>query len=125
MTTAWPEVALGDVAKIVSGATPKTDVAEYWDGGVPWAAPRDLTALLGQQISTTSRTLSQAGLDSCSANLLPPNSVLMSSRASIGLVAINTVPMATKPGFQEFHPKRRGLGSEVPLLVDCRQSSSH
>ncbi|RTL92695.1 restriction endonuclease subunit S [Ancylobacter aquaticus] len=102
----WTQTTLGDVAEIVSGATPKSDVEEYWDGPVAWATPTDLSQLNGKYIGKTARTLSQAGLSSCSSRVLPANSVLFSSRAPIGLVAINTVPMATNQGFKSFIPKR-------------------
>ena len=93
---------LGMIADIVSGATPKTSVERYWDGDVVWATPKDLSELDGPYIDATSRSLSRAGLESCSATLLPSNSVLLSSRAPIGYVAINTVPMATNQGFKSL-----------------------
>ncbi|QXC60783.1 restriction endonuclease subunit S [Aquihabitans sp. G128] len=104
MRAAWTTTTLGEIAQIVSGATPKTTVPEYWDGGIPWATPRDLSDLEGATISATPRTLSESGLRSCTASLLPVGSVLLSSRAPIGHVAINTVPMATNQGFKSFIP---------------------
>jgi len=104
--TPWSTAAIGDVAEIVSGATPKTGDAAYWDGGVPWATPRDLSCLEGPTIALTERTLTSAGLASCAASLLPAGSVLLSSRAPIGHVAINTVPMATNQGFKSLVPHR-------------------
>jgi len=101
----WKQTTLGEVADIVSGATPKSDVLSYWDGPIAWATPTDLSRLSGKHISTTSRTISEAGLNACSTRLLPPDSVLFSSRAPIGLVAINTRPMATNQGFKSFVPK--------------------
>lgn len=103
----WPTAALGDVAEVVSGATPKTGVAEYWDGDVYWATPKDLSGLPGSSITGTPRRLTQAGLRSCGATVLPPGSVLLSSRAPIGHVAINTVPMATNQGFKSLMPGER------------------
>ncbi|TPL86791.1 restriction endonuclease subunit S [Mesorhizobium sp. B2-3-14] len=101
----WHQTTLGEIAEIVSGSTPKSDVARYWDGKVAWATPTDLSRLQGKHITTTDRTISEAGLNECSARLLPPGSVLFSSRAPIGLVAINTSPMATNQGFKSFIPK--------------------
>jgi type I restriction enzyme S subunit len=101
----WTRVAIGDVCQIVSGATPKTSVAEYWEGGVLWATPKDLSDLGGAKfVSSTARSISDGGLRSCAATVLPPGSVLLSSRAPIGLVAINTVPMATNQGFKSLIP---------------------
>jgi type I restriction enzyme S subunit len=101
----WKQTTLGQVADIVSGATPKSDVISYWDGPIAWATPTDLSQLDGKHISKTIRTISEDGLSACSTRLLPPGSVLFSSRAPIGLVAINTRPMATNQGFKSFVPK--------------------
>lgn len=101
-TTAWTKTTLGEVTEIVSGGTPKTSVPQNWDGGIPWATPKDLSNLSQATISGTPRTLSQQGLASCGATLMPAGSVLLSSRAPIGHVAINTVPMATNQGFKSF-----------------------
>ncbi|WP_167510527.1 restriction endonuclease subunit S [Paenarthrobacter nitroguajacolicus] len=92
------------VARVVSGGTPKTAVAEYWDGDIPWATPKDLSSLRAVEIHSTPRGLTPAGLNASSAEVLPANSVLFSSRAPIGLLAINSVPMATNQGFKSFVP---------------------
>lgn len=97
-------VPLGEVAKILSGATPKTSVSEFWDGDIQWATPADLSKLRGPYISDTPRKLTAAGVRSCATALLPEGSVLLSSRAPIGHVAINTVPMATNQGFKSLVP---------------------
>ena len=97
-------VRLGDVCQVVSGATPKTSVEEYWDGDINWVTPADLSKLSGAYISETPRKITEAGFSSCATNLLPENSVLLSSRAPIGHVAINTVPMATNQGFKSLIP---------------------
>lgn len=96
---------MGEVAEIVSGATPKTGVADFWGGDVPWATPADLSKLNGAAyISATPRNLTQAGVRGCATRILPAGSVLLSSRAPIGHVAINTVPMATNQGFKSLVP---------------------
>jgi type I restriction enzyme S subunit len=95
----WEQTTLGEVAEIVGGATPKSAVQAYWDGPIAWATPTDLSRLNCKHITKTDRSISELGLNACSARLLPPGSVLFSSRAPIGLVAINTVPMATNPKF--------------------------
>lgn len=102
----WPTVRLEDCAEIVSGATPSTSESAYWDGDVCWATPKDLSDLEGAYISDTPRKITRTGLQSCAATVLPPDSVLFSSRAPIGHVAINTVPMATNQGFKSFVPNR-------------------
>ncbi len=101
----WREAKIGDICDVVSGATPKTTNSTYWDGDIAWATPRDLSALEKKHISDTQRKITQAGLDSCSARMLPPGSVLFSSRAPIGLVAINAVPLCTNQGFKSMVPR--------------------
>jgi type I restriction enzyme S subunit len=108
----WPKACLGDVAQVVSGATPKSSVDHYWDGDIPWITPADLSRIEGKEVTATSRLLTEAGLSSCSSRLLPPRSVLFSSRAPIGHVAINTVPMATNQGFKSFIPNQEILSSD-------------
>jgi type I restriction enzyme, S subunit len=108
----WTYSTLGEIAEIVSGATPKTGVKEYWDGDIPWATPKDLSALDSAVIETTPRMLTQAGLKSCGSTLLPVNSLLLSSRAPIGHVAINSVPMATNQGFKSLVPDRRRVDTK-------------
>ncbi len=102
----WPTTQIASVARIVSGATPSTAKAEYWNGGICWATPKDISDLNGSKfLYDTPRKITEVGLRSCSAEILPPNSVLFSSRAPIGLVAINQVPTATNQGFKSFVPE--------------------
>jgi len=102
----WRKRRIGDIAEIVSGATPKTMVKEYWDGDILWATPKDLGQLNSIEISDTERKITKAGYESCSTKLLPPGSVLLSSRAPIGHLAINTKPMCTNQGFKSLIPKK-------------------
>lgn len=97
-------VKLGDVAQIVSGGTPKSGVPEYWGGDIPWATPADLSKLNSATISKTIRTITEEGLAKSSAKVLPKHSVLLSSRAPIGHVAINTIPIAINQGFKSIIP---------------------
>lgn len=108
----WKTARLDQCCEIVSGATPSTSVPAYWDGDICWATPKDLSALEGAYISDTPRKLTNAGLKSCAATILPLNSVLFSSRAPIGHVAMNTVPMATNQGFKSFVPKANKIHSK-------------
>ena len=101
----WPKVRLDECAEIVAGATPSTSVESYWGGDVCWATPKDMSELEDAYISNTPRKLTRAGLENCAASVLPAGSVLFSSRAPIGHVAVNTVPMATNQGFKSFVPK--------------------
>ena len=98
----WPKRKLGDLCRIVSGATPRTNVPEYWNGEIPWVTPKDLSPLKDILLEKTERKISQAGFDSCSTVMLPEGSVLLSSRAPIGLVAIAGMRVCTNQGFKSF-----------------------
>jgi type I restriction enzyme S subunit len=108
----WPVVRLDSCSDIVSGATPSTSDPSYWNGDICWATPKDLSEIDGAYISDTPRKITREGLASCSAEVLPPQSVLFSSRAPIGHVAVNTVPMATNQGFKSFVPHRDKLDAK-------------
>ena len=101
----WPVATVGEVCEVVSGATPRTGKPEFWDGNVPWVTPKDLSELGQKHLSDTPRKITKAGLKSCSARMLPAQSVLLSSRAPIGLVAINTLPVCTNQGFKSLVPR--------------------
>jgi type I restriction enzyme S subunit len=105
----WQTVKLGDVSDVISGATPKTGQKEYWGGDIYWATPKDLSGLNEKVISKTDRRITHAGLSSCAAKLLPIDSVLFSSRAPIGLVAINSMTLATNQGFKSFVTDKKRL----------------
>ena len=101
----WEWLFIGDVCEIVSGGTPKTGEPANWEGGsIPWITPADLTGFTDKQISTGKRNITQRGLDSSSATLIPQGAVLFSSRAPIGYVAVAANPVATNQGFKSFVP---------------------
>lgn len=100
----WRIREISEVAEVVGGSTPSTSNEDYWGGGIPWATPTDITGLSGNTISETEDTLTEEGLKSASTHLLPPKSVLMTSRATIGKCAVNTVEMATNQGFKSLVP---------------------
>src|SRR5690349_20579744 len=95
----WKTVKLGDLGKISGGGTPSTKVGEYWGGDIPWLTPGEISQINNIFIATTERKITNAGLVSSSLDVLPIGTVLMTSRATIGEVAINTVPMTTNQGF--------------------------
>ena len=99
----FPIVSLGEAGlfRVESGGTPKSDVEDYWGGGVPWATLVDLPATdFISEITTTKRTISDKGLRESSAKMIPANSVVVSTRATIGRIAINRVSIATNQGFK-------------------------
>jgi len=100
----WTVAKLGEVCKIVSGSTPSRVKPELWDGGVFWITPKDLDESRILELYESPETISDKGLASCSTQILPVDSVLFSSRAPIGLVAINKVPLCTNQGFKSLVP---------------------
>jgi type I restriction enzyme M protein len=103
--TEFELVKLGDERffKIESGGTPSSEIAEYWNGNIHWATLKDLPASdFITIINDTERKISELGLAKSSAKLLPANSVLVSSRATIGRIAINKIPVATNQGFKNI-----------------------
>jgi type I restriction enzyme S subunit len=99
----WTWVRISEVADVISGGTPSTMRYEFWEGGkIPWITPADLTGYNEREISRGARYITQAGLDNSSAHLLPARSVLFSSRAPVGYVAIAANPLATNQGFKSF-----------------------
>ncbi len=94
---------LGEVCKVVLGGTPSTQNADYWGGGIPWLTPGEMRAIQGRYVEHTERTLTEAGLEAGS-RLFPARSVVLSTRAPIGYVFINTVPMATNQGCKTLVP---------------------
>ncbi|MGY1888939.1 restriction endonuclease subunit S [Pseudomonas sp. SDT291_1_S447] len=100
----WKTYRLDECCRIVGGATPLTTERNYWGGDLLWATPKDLNGLRSIYLSSTPRKITELGLKSCAAEILPAGSVLLSSRAPIGYVAINSVPMATNQGFKSLIP---------------------
>ncbi len=98
----WSYEKLGKVCDIIGGGTPSRDVAEFWKGIIPWVGPSQVANLKTMYISDADESISELGLKKSSAKLLPVGTVLMTSRATIGYPAINTVPMATNQGFQSL-----------------------
>lgn len=96
----WEVRAIGDVVTAKGGGTPSTKNAEYWDGGEHcWATPKDMSRLAHPVLLDTERRITDAGVSSISSGILPVGSVLMSSRAPVGYLAIAGVPTAINQGF--------------------------
>lgn len=100
----WAEVPIGEVCDVVGGSTPKTKVTEYWDGDIPWLTPDDLARDRSQYVAEGRRKITDAGYASCSTQLVPPGTVLFTSRAPIGYVAIARHLLCTNQGFKSFVP---------------------
>ncbi|MEV4198501.1 restriction endonuclease subunit S [Micromonospora globbae] len=89
----------GEVGQVFGGGTPRTSEPLYWNGGICWATPSDVTALNAPYLFATARRITDAGLANCASQLYPAGSILMTSRATIGAFAISQVPIAVNQGF--------------------------
>ena len=96
----WEVKAIGDVVATKGGGTPSTKDAQYWDGGAHcWATPKDMSRLSHPVLLDTERRITDAGVNKISSGILPIGTVLMSSRAPVGYLAITRVPTAINQGF--------------------------
>ena len=101
----WQTSTLGEACEVMNGGTPKTGVPEYWDGSHRWITPAEMGKRLSPYVSDTERKITDSGLRDSSARMLPPNSVILSSRAPIGHLVINTEPMGTNQGCKGLIPR--------------------
>ena len=103
----WTEFKISDIGTVVGGATPSTkNKKNYENGDIPWITPKDLSTFHGRYIRGGERNITKEGFDSCSTKLLPKNTVLFSSRAPIGYVAIAANEMCTNQGFKSVIPNK-------------------
>lgn len=107
----YRKCTISEIGEIVSGATPKTSISANFGGEIPWLTPADLSGYREKYISRGARNLTQQGYDSCSTQLMPAGTVLLSSRAPIGYVAIAKNDICTNQGFKSIVPKE-GVDSE-------------
>ena len=104
----WKECLLSDLGTVVGGATPSTkNPANYEGGTISWITPKDLADFKGRYIARGERMITDVGLSSCSTQLMPEHSVLFSSRAPIGYVAIAANELCTNQGFKSVVPNER------------------
>ena len=98
----WEVSSLDYFGDIYSGGTPDTEVAEYWNGDIAWCTPSDITKLDTKYIESTEVKITAKGLKECSATLLPPRSIVVCTRATIGSAAICNTEIATNQGFKNI-----------------------
>ena len=105
----WEWKKLGEIADIVGGGTPSTSIPEYWSGNISWYSPAEI----GNKVfvSESQRKITKAGYNHCSAAILPPGTVLFTSRAGIGKTAILEKEGCTNQGFQSIIPHKEQLDS--------------
>ncbi|MEI6343508.1 MAG: restriction endonuclease subunit S [Verrucomicrobiota bacterium] len=104
MKKGWQIKRIADLCEVVNGGTPSTSMAEYWGGEHLWITPAEMGKRESPYADNTERTLTNAGLRDSSARMLPPYSVILSSRAPIGHLVINTKPMSTNQGCKSLIP---------------------
>lgn len=108
-TEAWEQRKLGDIADIVGGGTPSTSKSEYWDGDIDWYAPAEIADQI--YVDSSERKITYSGFKNSSAKKLPIGTVLFTSRAGIGKVAILRKEACTNQGFQSIVPHEHELDS--------------
>ena len=108
----WLWTRLGEVTEIIGGGTPASTVAEYYENGdIPWISPVDLSGYTEKYISCGKKNITELGLKKSSAKLMPKETVLLSSRAPIGYVAIANNELCTNQGFKSFLPSNAFISS--------------
>ncbi len=111
MRNNWKEYRLNEVGKIIGGGTPSSKIDEYWNGNISWITPKDLSGYQFRRIKKGGRSITELGLEKSSTRLLPKNTVLITSRAPIGYLAIADKEVCTNQGFKSiilnegFHPE--------------------
>ena len=101
----WIDCKIADLGTVIGGATPSTKKLEYYENGsIAWITPKDLSTFRGRYIRRGERNITELGLKSCSTQLLPKNTVLFSSRAPIGYIAIAENDLCTNQGFKSVIP---------------------
>lgn len=100
----WKEYKLHEIGRIVGGATPPTKDSANYDGEISWITPKDLSNFTGRYIQKGERTITQKGFESSSCQILPKGSILFSSRAPIGYIAIAANELCTNQGFKSIIP---------------------
>ena len=108
-TSSWEQRKLGDIADIVGGGTPSTGNQSYWDGDIDWYAPAEIADQI--YANSSQKKITGLGYENSSAKMLPPGTVLFTSRAGIGKTAILTRKGCTNQGFQSIVPHRGELDS--------------
>jgi len=103
----WEVKRLKRLFLVVNGSTPQSGVIDYWNGDIPWVTPEDLGKLKGPVIQTTRRRITEAGYRSCGTTLVPAGSLVLSTRAPIGYLAISGLELCTNQGCRSMVSRRK------------------
>lgn len=121
----WSTSTIGQEVEVVGGSTPSTKEARFWGGDISWATPKDLSSLSTPVLLSTERQITSAGLSQIGSGLLPVGTVLLSSRAPIGYMAIAQIPVAVNQGFIAMICKRRLPNIFVWLWTQANMETIH
>lgn len=111
----WESTKIGEIAEIVGGGTPKTEVGEYWNGEIKWFTPSEIGKT--KYVKDSERHITEEGLKNSSAKLLPANTILLSSRATVGEISIALTECSTNQGFQSLITKNNVDNDFVYYLI--------
>lgn len=117
----WEVKKLGSTGIIVSGGTPDTNNCSYWDGDILWLTPSEVTKLNSRYVTNTERKITKEGLKKSSANIIPKNSLIICSRATVGNCCINKVEMSTNQGFKNLIPNNCCIDFLYYLIVQNKK----
>ncbi len=102
MQKQWNKIKLGDISEVIGGGTPSTKNYDFWNGDIPWLTPKDLSGYNNRYVSRGERNITKLGLQNSSARMLPKGTVLLTSRAPIGYLAIAENDVCTNQGFKSI-----------------------
>ena len=105
----WKIIKIGDVCESIGGGTPSTSEPSYWNGNIKWVTPTDVTSKNSMPLLDVKGRITEEGLAHSSAKLLPPYTILMTSRASIGYFGVNIEPVCTNQGFISIVPNKDNM----------------
>jgi type I restriction enzyme S subunit len=122
MRDGWIETSLGEIAEVIGGGTPSTAIAEYWDGNIVWLTPTEITSQDGKVVSDSIRKITDSGFKNSGAQMLKKDSVILTSRASVGYVALAGKDLCTNQGFQSLVPKQSVLAKFLMFWIQQNRS---
>lgn len=117
----WDIQYLSDFGDVISGGTPSTTISEYWDGDIAWCTPSDITSTDGKYIFKTERCITEKGLKNSAATVLPANSILLCTHATVGELKLSGIPMATNQGFKNLHSNGSGCVDYLFYLLQTKK----
>jgi type I restriction enzyme S subunit len=100
----WKQVPVRALGTVYAGGTPSRDIPRYWNGTIHWVTPAEITRLEGKYLSKTNECITYEGLTCCAAKVLPEGSLLVTTRATIGAVAVSKLSVCTNQGFKNIVP---------------------